>query len=221
VVKSTSRNADNPARQSGTPARREANPGPRLEAGRSASGRISAAQAVVLVGFMGAGKTSVGRALGQQLGWNFEDLDDRIQAREQRSIERIFRESGETEFRRAEHAALLELLAEVGSSPRVVALGGGAFVQPENAALLAQAGVPVVFLDAPVEELFRRCRQEAVERPLRRDRADFVALYEKRRPHYLTAGLRVDTNGKNLDEVAEEVRRGLGIGTNDKSGKEQ
>ena len=61
---------------------------------------------VFLVGFMGAGKSSVGRALGQRLNWIFEDLDDRIQAREGRTVAEIFRDSGESEFRRAEHAAL-------------------------------------------------------------------------------------------------------------------
>src|SRR2546428_2697763 len=88
---------------------------------------------VFLVGFMGAGKSSVGRALSLQLGWPFEDLDERIQAREGRTIEQIFQQSGEAEFRRAEHAALRELIADLGSSPRVVALGGGTFVQTGNA----------------------------------------------------------------------------------------
>ena len=170
------------------------------------------ARAVFLVGFMGAGKSSAGRALARQLDWPFEDLDERIQAREQRSIEQIFRESGEPEFRRAEHDALRELLAELGPSPRVVALGGGAFVRAENAALLEQAGVPVVFLDAPVEELFRRCQQERqVERPLRRDPEQFRRLYEARRPHYLAAALRIETHGKEIDAVAAEVARALGL----------
>ncbi len=67
-------------------------------------------KAVFLVGFMGAGKTSVGRSLSRRLGWDFEDLDDRIQARAGRSIAEIFRDLGETEFRRLENAALRELL---------------------------------------------------------------------------------------------------------------
>ena len=161
---------------------------------------------------MGAGKSSAGRALARQLDWPFEDLDERIQAREQRSIEQIFRESGEPEFRRAEQDALRELLAELGPSPRVVALGGGAFVRAENATLLEQAGVPVVFLDAPVEELFRRCQQEQqVERPLRRDPEQFRRLYEARRPHYLAAAWRIETGGKEIDGVAAEVARALGL----------
>jgi shikimate kinase len=160
---------------------------------------------VFLVGFMGAGKTCVGQALGRQLGWQFEDLDDRIQAREAQTIAQIFRSAGEAAFRIAEHEAIRELLSGLGTSPRVVALGGGAFAQPENAALLEAAGFPIVFLDAPVEELWRRCQQQAVERPLRRDEPQFRELYAARRPHYLRAGLRVETSGKPIETIAAEV----------------
>jgi shikimate kinase len=166
---------------------------------------------VFLVGFMGAGKSSVGRALSLRLGWGFEDLDDRIQARAARSIGQIFRESGEAGFRRAEADALHELIGELGSSPRVVGLGGGAFVQSENAALLAQTQAPIVFLDAPVDELFRRCQQEDLERPLRQDQKRFRELYEARRAHYLTGTLRIETAGKSVDAVAAEVACLLGI----------
>jgi len=191
-------------------------PGSPPEANSSAQRPRPVVRAVFLVGFMGAGKSSVGRVLAQQIDWPFEDLDERLQSREKRSIEQIFRESGEADFRRAEHAALQELLAELGSSPRVVALGGGAFVQAQNAALLAQAAVPVVFLDAPVEELFRRCQQELVERPLRRDQEQFRQLYEARRPHYLAAVLRIETSGKDVETVAAEVARSLGLQANRK-----
>ena len=166
---------------------------------------------VFLVGFMGAGKSSVGRSLSSRLGWGFEDLDDRIQAREGRSIGQIFRESGETEFRLAEADALRELIGELGSSPRVVGLGGGAFVQAENAALLARTQAPIVFLDAPVDELFRRCQQEDIERPLLQDQKRFRQLYETRRAHYLTGTLRIETVGKSVDAVAAEVACLLGI----------
>src|SRR5271169_5659788 len=75
---------------------------------------VSGVKAVVLVGFMGAGKSSVGAALSRRLGWPFEDLDERIQAREQPSIEEIFRLSGEAVFRRLEHEALRSLISETG-----------------------------------------------------------------------------------------------------------
>jgi len=184
----------------------------------SQRGQASAPRVIFLVGFMGAGKSTVGKALAGQLGWEFEDLDDRIVAREQRSIEQIFRELGEPEFRRAEHAALRALLSESNSAPRVVALGGGAFVQAENAALLAQAGAPSVFLDAPVEVLFRRCQQaQQVERPLRRSQEEFGKLYDARRPHYLKAALRVETSDQDIEVVAQAVARGLGLQPNNSS----
>ncbi len=170
-----------------------------------ASESVPVVRAVCLVGFMGAGKSSVGRALGQHLGWRFVDLDERIEARDGRSIAEIFRQSGETEFRRAEHAALRELLQQAGSSPVVMALGGGAFVQADNATLLRQAGIPTVFLDAPVEELFRRCKGQELDRPLQRDIERFRLLHEARKTGYMTAVLRIETSGKDVDTVALEV----------------
>ncbi len=172
---------------------------------------VSGVRAIVLVGFMGAGKSSVGAALSRRLGWPFEDLDERIQAQEQRSIEEIFRQSGEAAFRQLENAALGSLITELDASPRVVAVGGGAFAQANNVALLEGAGLSTIFLDAPVEELFRRCRQQQVERPLRGDLDEFRRLYETRRPCYLKAGLRIDTAGRDVDRVAAEVMESLGL----------
>jgi shikimate kinase len=169
-------------------------------------------RAIFLVGFMGAGKTSVGKALSARLSWPFEDLDDRIQAREGRSVEAIFRESGEGGFRRAEHLALCEVISELGPSPRVVALGGGAFVQRENSDLLQQAGLATIFLDGPPEELFRRCGAEAASRPLRRDFEQFRQLYEARRVAYSNRTIRIDTAGKDIQTVSAEAASALGLG---------
>jgi shikimate kinase len=185
-------------------------PGGQSDTTKSASG--SGVRAVVLVGFMGAGKSSVGAALSRRLGWPFEDLDERIQAREQRSIEQIFRLSGEAGFRQLEHAALRSLVDELGAHPKVMALGGGAFVQANNAALLEEAGLATVFLDAPAGELFRRCQeQQQVERPLRGDAKEFHRLYEERRPCYLKARVRIETAGKQVEEVAVEAITHLGL----------
>jgi shikimate kinase len=173
--------------------------------------RVRDRRLILLVGFMGAGKTTVGRALSRRLGLKFEDLDDRIQQREGKTIEQIFRDSGEAEFRKAETSALREVLAELGSSTGVVALGGGAFVQPENSALLEAAAVHSVFLDAPADELLRRCESESKERPLRQDTKQFRELYEKRQPAYMKAGVRIDTNGKDVDAIAAEVACSLGL----------
>jgi shikimate kinase len=171
---------------------------------------------VTLIGFMGAGKSSVGRALGEQLGWTFEDLDQRIEQRERRKVHEIFRDSGESEFRRAEHAALKELLTELrAGAEKIIALGGGAFVQEQNARLLKAAGIPTVFLDATIEELWRRCRQQieekGVDRPLLTNLLNFRQLYNARRPHYSKASFRQETDGKAIDEVAAEVVATLGL----------
>lgn len=166
--------------------------------------------AVVLIGFMGAGKTSVGRVLARRLEWSFVDLDERIEQSEGRTITQIFGESGEASFRLLETAALRRLLQELHrGAPVVVALGGGAPAQPENARLLAEAGVDQVFLDAPVAELWRRCRRDPP--PLARDQQKFHRLYDQRRPHYLAAGLLLETGGKSVDEVAAEAASRLGL----------
>ena len=176
----------------------------------------SPVNSVFLVGFMGAGKTSVGRALGQRLNWIFEDLDDRIQSREGRSVAEIFQDSGETEFRRAEHAALQHVLQELrGGGARIVALGGGAFVQRENAALLKAFSVPTVFLDAPIEELWQRCCTQAsetgAERPLLRSVEQFRKLYETRRKGYRKAALKVQTGKRTVESISAEIEQKLGL----------
>jgi shikimate kinase len=176
-----------------------------------APGAVPQIQSVFLVGFMGAGKTTVGQALSRRLNCAFEDLDDRILRREGKSIKQIFRESGEAEFRRAETAALRELLLELHSSPRVVALGGGTFVHTDNYSLIDTAGVHSVFLDAPAEELFLRCEQEQKTRPLKQNAKQFHELYEARRPFYIKAAFRVDTSGKDVNAVAAEVACKLGL----------
>ncbi len=166
--------------------------------------------AVFLVGFMGAGKSSVGLALGRRLNWIFEDLDDRIERAEGRSVAEIFREAGERGFRRAEHAALRQALKELqrGQS-RVIALGGGAFVEKRNAALLLTSGVPTVFLDAPVEELWRRCTKQAAEsganRPLLQSREQFGQLHGFRSKRYEKASLKVKTGDRTVKAVAAEI----------------
>jgi shikimate kinase len=188
-------------------------PGSLSQLASPASRGESAVRAVFLVGFMGAGKTSVGTVLGDQLGWRFQDLDELVEHREKRTIETIFRESGEFAFRSAEHAALRQVLLDIAFRSQVVAMGGGAFVQPANARLLQDEGLPSVFLDAPVDELFNRCQAQPVLRPLRGDRDRFRSLYESRRAAYLEAKLRIDTQGKDVEAIAAEIATKLGLGT--------
>jgi shikimate kinase len=171
---------------------------------------------VVLIGFMGAGKSSVGRALGDLLGWPFEDLDTRIELREKRKVPKIFRDSGEAAFRRAEQAALKELLGEFGDGRgKILALGGGAFVRRQNARLVAGSAAATVFLDADVMELWQRCseqaKQDGMERPLLANLESFRELYKVRRPHYLKASFRQQTGGKTVEQIAAEITHALGL----------
>jgi len=169
-------------------------------------------RAVFLLGFMGAGKTSVGQELARRLGWRFVDLDQRIEMRTGQTIPEVFSGSGEDAFREIETTALRELLAELGhGSPVVVALGGGAPVREENAALLASCGAPQVFLDAPFEVVRQRCRETAPTRPLFREDEQARLLYESRRRHYLRAQFRVDTSSRSVEETAAEIARALAL----------
>jgi shikimate kinase len=169
---------------------------------------------IFLVGFMGAGKTSVGRMLAEQLHWRFVDLDDLVVAREGRSIAQIFEEAGESGFRSRESAALQQLLNGLKSSGNaVVALGGGALSQPENRTAVERSRFPKIFLDAPVEELFRRCASQDLPRPLRKDLSSFRDLYLSRRPGYSSDAIHVDTAGRSVAQVCGEIRSLLEHGT--------
>ena len=162
-----------------------------------------AVRAVFLVGFMASGKSSVGQELARRLGWDFVDLDDRIEFREGRTVPEIFRESGEPGFRLAETTALRDLLAESLRRNCVVALGGGAFVQETNRELLRDW--PSVFLEAPATELWQRSLTDGVERPLRRDLEQFVRLYAERLPFYRQAKVVVETTDKPLASICAEI----------------
>ena len=169
------------------------------------SNRQGVRAGVALVGFMGAGKSTVGRELAQQLGWQFLDLDELIEEREHCKIDDIFRRDGETGFRRLECAAVRTATQSAASGPLVLALGGGAFIDPAVRSCLEEAQIPAIFLDAPVAELFRRSEQPGVNRPLRRDEEQFRQLYERRRPEYLKAAICIETQGKLIASVAQEI----------------
>ncbi len=167
------------------------------------------ARAVFLVGFMGSGKNTVGRELARRAGWDFVDLDARIEQRERQSIPEIFHKKGEPAFRAAETSALLDLLNNSLNRNTVVALGGGAFIEETNRALLRPW--PTIFLDAPLDELWRRCQEDAVERPLAKDRGQFARLYEERLPLYRQASVVVETHGKETTAICSEIERALGL----------
>jgi shikimate kinase len=161
---------------------------------------------IFLVGFMGAGKTTVGQQLAERLGWRFIDLDDAIEAHEGRSIAEIFRASGEHEFRRAEAEALRSRIEQLDPyHPAVVALGGGAYAQEANRILITGMAQPAVFLDAPLDDLIARCKQDGPERPLMNDENHFRQLYERRRPAYMEADVHIHTGGKAPAAIVNEI----------------
>lgn len=158
---------------------------------------------VFLVGFMASGKSSVGQELARRLEWDFVDLDARIESRERQTVPEIFRDKGEPGFRLAETSALRDLLTEPLKRSRVVALGGGAFVQEANRELLRRW--PSVFLEATVSELWQRSLTDGVERPLREHPEQFAKLYAERLPLYRQARVVVETTGKQLASICVEI----------------
>ena len=166
-----------------------------------------AVRAVFLVGFMASGKSSVGRELARRLDWDFVDLDARIESRERQTIPEIFRDRGESAFRLAETSALRDLTESLERNT-VVALGGGTFAQPKNRELLRSW--PSVFLDAPLDELWRRSLEDPTKRPLRKDNlTEFARLYEYRLPFYRQATVTVVTSGKDPASLCVEIERTL------------
>jgi shikimate kinase len=142
-----------------------------------------------LVGFMGAGKSSVARALGHRLGWRSEDIDERIEARERRTVAAIFAQQGEPQFRQFERQILSELLPQRNI---VVATGGGTFVEADNRALMLADGA-VAWLDVPLLELLDRVPADG-RRPLAADRAQMEQLFFRRQLAYAQAHVRVDAS---------------------------
>lgn len=160
---------------------------------------------VALIGYMGSGKSSVGRLLSRRLGWEFVDLDRAIEREEGRSIPEIFSESGEEYFRDLEHRLLLRALGESGA--RVVACGGGAIVCPGNRERLKE--VATVFLEEDLEALYERTRNPG--RPLRGGGyEEFERRYKERLPHYQeAASIKIAVRNRPGKQVAEEILQWL------------
>ena len=155
---------------------------------------------IYLVGFMGAGKSSVARALGRRLDWKAEDIDARIEQAERRDIPTIFRDSGEPYFRAREREALIDLLPERGA---VIASGGGTFADASNRELMLRDG-GVVWLDAPFDVVLNRVPLDG-RRPLAADRPGMEQLYNQRLAAYRQAHLRVDAGRGSVEELVEHI----------------
>jgi shikimate kinase len=153
-----------------------------------------------LVGFMGAGKSTVGPLVAASLARSFYDLDDLIQARAGKTVADIFREDGEGEFRRLESQELDRCRR---LEPSVIALGGGAFTFEENREIVEQLGISV-WLDCSLELCLARVRNDQ-SRPLLGDDAAMRALFESRESSYRRADLTVRTGAASPEEVAHQL----------------
>ena len=159
---------------------------------------------IYLVGFMGSGKTTVGRSLAWELGWNFADIDEAIEAEQHASIPDIFDHQGEGEFRRIESGVIrAHVKAIERGKATVVALGGGAFAEQTNYELLANNGV-TVWLDCPLDIVRARVAQNA-NRPLARDPEKLELLYDLRKPAYARADFRIDVSGDDSNAVVASI----------------
>jgi shikimate kinase len=159
---------------------------------------------IYLVGFMGSGKSTVGRRLAHHVGWSFFDLDDEIEAAERTPIAVIFDSRGETEFRRIEAQMLRQHVASIErGQPAVLALGGGAFAQSQNRQVVENNGV-TVWLDCPFEIVFRRVAPTS-HRPNARDPEKFRALYWERVESYRLADIHVAIESDDADQTVEAI----------------
>jgi shikimate kinase len=165
---------------------------------------------VYVVGFMGAGKSTVGQALARRLGWRFVDLDDAIEAAEGARISEIFEARGEAAFREMESTALAREVAAIAAGhPAVVALGGGAFTIAANRELLRGRGTSV-WLDCPFEMVERRVAQ-AAHRPLARDPQRFAELYRTRRETYAVADVRIEIDCDDPEAAVDAIVTQAGL----------
>jgi shikimate kinase len=162
-------------------------------------------QRIVLVGFMGAGKSTVGALLAERLGWRFIDVDLYLEAKSGLSVSQIFLDMGEPAFRRLEAETVAELQAQ---SHIILALGGGALEADSTRALLHRdGGTFLVFLQAGLDVLVDRCEKQinAATRPVLQQRNTLHERFQARLKHYEEAHLTVSTEGLRPASVADEI----------------
>ncbi len=158
---------------------------------------------IILLGFMGSGKTTVGALLAARLARQFIDLDDCIEAAAGRRIADVFEVLGEAAFRDLEAKALTDLLAKA-DTPLVIALGGGAFAQQRNRESIAAARALTIFLDAPLDVLKERCAG-LLHRPLARDPERFARLFNERQPLYRLAAWTIGTGSGTPEDAVSAI----------------
>jgi shikimate kinase len=170
---------------------------------------------LVLIGFSGSGKTTVGKALADHLGWRFCDTDNLISRLERMSVSEIFRSRGEAHFRRAETRIIAQVM--VRQRHTVIALGGGAFMERRNL-VLAQSNAIVVYLKCSVLELYRRLKNSD-DRPLLQNGtctreqsiAQIKRLLNRRKKGYEQSDMIVSVTRKTTSAISHEIVRSLGL----------
>jgi shikimate kinase len=162
---------------------------------------------IVLTGFMGSGKTTVGPLIARRLGWNFVDVDEVIEAEANATIAEIFAHQGEQAFREREHATIARLAA---GDALVLALGGGAIEHPvTRELLLTTPGTLLVHLEVELATTLARCRGTGQSRPVLADRPNLANRYQRRLPLYRMAHLSISVDALTPEEVVEAILKHL------------
>ncbi|MFT4111502.1 shikimate kinase [Silvibacterium sp.] len=164
---------------------------------------------IILIGFMGAGKSTTGRLLARALGWRFADSDELIQKQAGRTIAEIFSTDGEPAFRALESSVICE---HSHGEKLVLALGGGAIEHPATREHLhAMPNTRVVYLEAPLELMIQRCLEEpgGATRPILADRTHLADRFQSRLPHYRSAHLTVPTAHLTPEQVVDQILAAL------------
>jgi shikimate kinase len=165
---------------------------------------------IVLTGFMGSGKTTVGPLVARKLGWRFIDVDDVIEAEAAMTIAAIFEQHGEAAFRRREQETIARLLAQV---ELVLALGGGAIeTDATRRLLLSSPGTRLIHLEVSLATTLDRCRGSEGTRPVLADQANLAARYERRLPLYRMAHASIAADVLPPRKLAETIIRTAGLG---------
>lgn len=165
---------------------------------------------ITLIGFMGTGKTAVGKRLAKRLGWEFVDVDALIEAKAKKSVPQIFSEHGERVFRRLEQRAIRQAMR---GHEHVIATGGGAFMNPENQRLVRAVG-PVICLTAQAKIILQRAQRTPASRPLLAGSVNPLAriqqLMTQRASAYAKADATIDTSHLTAEETVEQIWQLIG-----------
>lgn len=164
---------------------------------------------IVLTGFMGSGKSTVGPILAARLGWQFVDVDNVIEAEAGAAIADIFARHGEDAFRDLEHATIMRLAT---SDAQVLALGGGAIEREDTRTLLLSApGTLLVHLEVELSTTLARCGGTENVRPVLADHANLAARYQRRLPLYRTAHISLRTDLLTPQQISDAVIRAASL----------